>query len=140
MASYLVTGVARGLGLEIVKALAQKPTSEVSTVFATLRSSPPPTLQELVSQSESRVVLVNLEVLDPDSLAGAVRQVKERLDGRGLDILINNAAVNELSPGGLETMNNLRETLEVNVEAVHNVTLALLPLLREGRRKTVLNM
>ncbi|KAJ5271118.1 hypothetical protein N7497_008108 [Penicillium chrysogenum] len=140
MASYLVTGVARGLGLEIVKALAQKPTSEVSTVFATLRSSPPPTLQELVSQSEGRVVLVNLEVLDPDSLAGAVRQVKERLDGRGLDILINNAAVNELSPGGLETMNNLRETLEVNVEAVHNVTLALLPLLRKGRRKTVLNM
>jgi NAD(P)-dependent dehydrogenase (short-subunit alcohol dehydrogenase family) len=140
MASYLVTGVARGLGLEIVRVLSQKPTSEVSTVFATLRSSPPPALQEIVSQSEGRVVLVNLEVLDPDSLAAAVRQVKERLNGRGLDILINNAAGSELSPGGLETMDNLRETLEVNVEAVHHVTLAFLPLLREGNRKTVLNM
>lgn len=86
------------------------------------------------------MVLVNLEVLDPDSLAAAVRQVKERLDGRSLDILINNAAVNELSPGGLETRDNLRRTLEVNVEAVHNVILAFLPLLREGNLKTVLNM
>ncbi|KAJ5822661.1 hypothetical protein N7447_005001 [Penicillium robsamsonii] len=54
---------------ETVRALSQKPASEISTIFATLRSSPPPALQEIVSQSEGSVVLVNLEVLDPDSLS-----------------------------------------------------------------------
>jgi NAD(P)-dependent dehydrogenase (short-subunit alcohol dehydrogenase family) len=140
MATYLVTGVARGLGLEIVRVLASKPASEVSTVFATLRSSPPPALQEIVAQSEDRVVLVNLEVTKSDSIATAVRQVSESLAGRGLDILINNAAVSAEAPGGLETMDNLRPILEVNVESVHNITVAFLPLLREGRRKIVLNM
>ncbi|KAH8589809.1 hypothetical protein B0O99DRAFT_664421 [Bisporella sp. PMI_857] len=123
MASYLITGVGRGLGLELVRVLCNKPASEVSTIFATIRSSPPPALQELISQSGGRVVVV-----------------RESLGGRGLDVLINNAAINETSPGGVATMDNLRKSLGVNVEAVHDITVACLPLLRESNRRTVLNM
>ncbi|KAI1135169.1 NAD(P)-binding protein [Hypoxylon sp. FL0543] len=140
MASYLVTGANRGLGLEIVRVLANKPSSEVSTVFATLRSEPPSALQEIVSSSEGRVVLVQLETRDTKSISEAVDKVKQVVGDRGLDILINNAAINNETPEGVATMTNLRETLEVNVEAVQNLTVALLPLLKQGQRKTVLNM
>jgi NAD(P)-dependent dehydrogenase (short-subunit alcohol dehydrogenase family) len=140
MASYLITGANRGLGLELLRVLAAKPASEVSTIFATLRSSPPTALQEIVSKSEGRVTLVHLEVKDANSISAAADKVKETLGGRGLDVLINNAAISAETPGGIAAMTDLRETLEVNVEAIHSLTVACLPLLREGKRKTVLNM
>lgn len=140
MASYLVTGVGRGLGLEILKVLAAKPDSEVSTIFGTLRSSPSAALQEIVAKADGRVVLVHLEAKDANSILAAVDKVKECLGGRGLDVLINNAAISAVTPEGVAAMTDLRETLEVNVEAVHSLTAACLRLLREGKRKTVLNM
>ncbi|KAL4928015.1 uncharacterized protein BDV17DRAFT_292035 [Aspergillus undulatus] len=141
MATYLVTGAARGLGLALVSALAGAPSSEVSTVFATIRSSPPAALQEIVDKSDGRVVVVSLEVTKQESIDAAVGQVKEKLAGRGLDVLINNAAVNPPDTvDGIENMKGLGMVLGVNVEAVHNLTVGFLPLLREGKRKTVLNM
>jgi NAD(P)-dependent dehydrogenase (short-subunit alcohol dehydrogenase family) len=140
MSSYLVTGVARGLGLEIVRILSSQPANEVSKVFATIRSSPPPVLQEIVDKSDGRLIILNLEVTNLDSIAAAVDEVKKHVGNQGLDILINNVAINKDFPDGILTMDNLREMFEVNVEAVHNLTKAFVPLLREGRRKTVLNM
>ncbi|KAF4993394.1 hypothetical protein FGRMN_6523 [Fusarium graminum] len=140
MSSYLVTGVARGLGLEIVRILSTQPADEVSRVFGTIRSSPPPALQEIVDKSDGRLIIVELEVTNLDSIDAAVDEVKKHVGNQGLDILINNAAINKDFPDGILTMDNLREMFEVNVEAVHNLTKAFVPLLREGRCKTVLNM
>ncbi|EIC09472.1 hypothetical protein OR221_0452, partial [Microbacterium laevaniformans OR221] len=76
-----------------------------------------------------------------DTIAVAVGQVRETLGAaRGLDVLINNAAIMETSLDGVASMDNLRKTFEVNVEAVHNVTAAFLPLLREGSQKKVVNV
>ncbi|KAL4965797.1 uncharacterized protein BDV14DRAFT_199571 [Aspergillus stella-maris] len=141
MATYLVTGTARGLGLALVKALSSTPDSEISTIFATVRSSPPQALQDLVASSNGRIVIISLEVTKPESIDAAVKEVKEKLGGRGLDVLINNAAVNPADTvDGIEHMNGLANVLGVNVEAVHKVTVGLLPLLREGNHRTVLNM
>ena len=140
MATYLVTGGSRGLGTAFVQVLAEQPASKVSTIFATLRSEPSPALKDIVSKSEGRVVLVKLEVTEPDSIAAAVKQVGDKLGGRGLDVLVNNAGINEECSEGITAMHNLRKTLQINVEAVHDLTLALLPLLREGKQKAVLNV
>ncbi|KAL4793056.1 hypothetical protein BDV19DRAFT_367263 [Aspergillus venezuelensis] len=141
MATYLITGTARGLGLALVKALSSAPESKVSTIFATVRSTPPQALQDIVSSSGGRVVIVSLEVTESESVKAAVKEVKEKLGGRGLDVLINNAAVNPADTiDGIEHMNGLENVFGVNVEAVHKVTVGSLPLLREGTQKTVLNM
>jgi NAD(P)-dependent dehydrogenase (short-subunit alcohol dehydrogenase family) len=140
MASYLITGAGRGLGLEMVRVLSQKPSSEVSAVFATIRSVPPPALQEIISQSQDRVIVVQLEVSDPASIATAASEVKEKLDGRGLDVLINNAAVSSLTPTSMAATTTLQSTFQINADAVNNITVAFLPLLREGIKKLVVNM
>jgi NAD(P)-dependent dehydrogenase (short-subunit alcohol dehydrogenase family) len=140
MSSYLITGASRGLGFEIVKALLQKPASEVSTVFAAIRGTPPPTLQDVIEQSPGRVVVVKLEVSDEASIAAAANDVKDKLAGRGLDVLINNAAIANMTPTPLTAARTLQNAFSVNVDAVHRITVAFLPLLRQGTKKTVLNV
>jgi NADP-dependent 3-hydroxy acid dehydrogenase YdfG len=70
-----------------------------------------------------------------------VLEVEARLEGRGLDVLINNAgAMHWVPEGGIAKMDNLREAFEINVQAVQNTTAAFIPLLRKGSLKKVVNM
>ncbi|KAL9622650.1 MAG: hypothetical protein Q9160_002960 [Pyrenula sp. 1 TL-2023] len=142
MSSYLITGAGRGLGLELVAQLSRKASAEVSTVFATTRSAQPPAaLETLIEASEGRVVHVPITLTEKSSIATGASQVEQKLGAdRGLDVLINNAGVMPAAPGGIHTMDNLSEGLRVNVEAVHDVTVAFLPLLRKGVQKKVVNM
>lgn len=140
MSSYLVTGAGRGLGLEFVRQLSQRPAEQVSVVFAAIRGSPSEALQKFVYESNGRLVILHMVVSDKSSIATAVEQVKVKLAGQGLDVLINNAAMMPTTPGGIAAMNDLMEVVKVNVETVQNVTSAFLPLLKEGRQKKVLNL
>ena len=140
MASYLVTGTGRGLGLELVTQLLALPSSQVSAVFGTTRSSPSTALQNLIDQSNGRLVHVPLIVTDKSSVEKAANLVNEKLGGKGLDVLINSAGVQFLSLDGIETMDNLMETMETNVEGVRKVTAGFLPSLRIGQLKKIVNM
>ena len=140
MASYLVTGTGRGLGLELVTQLLALEPSKVSTVFATTRSSPTKALQDLIEKSNGRLVHIPLAVTDKSSIDKAVTLVDEKLAGKGLDVVVNNAGIMPYSLEGIASMDNLREALETNVEAVHNVTAAFLSLLRKSQLKKVVNM
>ena len=97
MATYLITGSSRGLGLSLVTRLASLPNSEVGTIIATSRQDNSPRLRDLVDNSSGRVRFVPMDVTDSQSVQEAVRRVEERLQGRGVDVLVNNAGV---FPGG----------------------------------------
>lgn len=140
MASYLVTGSGRGLGLELVTQLLALPPSQVSTVFATTRSSPTTALQNLIDNSKGRLVHIPLVTTDKSNINNAVSLVDDKLDGKGLDIVVNNAGIQPYTPNGIQNMDNLRDAFETNVEAVHNVTAAFLPLLKKSQQKKVVNM
>jgi NAD(P)-dependent dehydrogenase (short-subunit alcohol dehydrogenase family) len=140
MASYLVTGSGRGLGLELVTQLLALPSSQVSTVFATTRSSPTTALQTLIDKSNGRLVHIPLVVTDKSSIDNAVTLVDGKLNGKGLDVVVNNAGIQPVTPDGIQNMDNLRDAFEVNVEAIQNITAAFLPLLRKSQQKKVGNM
>lgn len=91
MASFLITGASRGLGLAFVKELSSRKPSEVSNIFAGARNNVT-ALQEL-SQSDPRVHFVKLDVTSQDSIKQAAGEVEKELKGKGLDVLINNAAI-----------------------------------------------
>lgn len=77
MASYLITGCSRGLGLKLVQKLLEKPSSSVETIFATARSEQPSQLlQDVISVDPSRVKYVRLDVEDPASIELALAQVQ----------------------------------------------------------------
>ncbi|KZF20174.1 short-chain dehydrogenase-like protein [Xylona heveae TC161] len=139
MASYLVTGATRGLGLEMVTSLASLPASQVSLVIASGRSKSP-AVQKLVESSGGRVVFVTLDVTSESSAKDAAKEVEKVLGGKGLDVLINNAGIMNYSPNGINTMDDLESSFKVNVASAHIATSALLPVLEKGNLKKVVNV
>lgn len=103
MASYLITGSSRGIGFAVASFLAAKPATEISKVFASARSESAG-LKELVAKSDGRVEYVQLDVTSEESARKAARQVEQSLNGKGLDVLINNAGAMTFIPGGIQTM------------------------------------
>ncbi|KAL4909126.1 hypothetical protein BDW74DRAFT_77830 [Aspergillus multicolor] len=139
MASYLITGAARGLGLAFVQKLVALPAEEISVVFATARA-PSSELEELAKESSGRVVVIRLEVTDEASIKQATVEVEKKLAGKGLDVLINNAGVCEYAMDGVKSMDNLEHSFSINVLGVHWVTRAFIPLLQKGTQKKVINI
>ncbi|PYH70970.1 SDR family oxidoreductase [Aspergillus vadensis CBS 113365] len=139
MASYLITGASRGIGLATARTLASKPASEVSVIFAAARTQTDD-LKRLVAQSPGRVHHVSMDVESKNSLQTAVGTVESVLLGKGLDVLINNAGIMPSTQGGIENMDNLDSVFHNNVTSAHMVTSAFLPLLKKGNQKKVVNI
>ncbi|KAL1627203.1 hypothetical protein SLS56_006442 [Neofusicoccum ribis] len=141
MASYLVTGSSRGVGLAIVTALASKPASDVAKVFAAARSETE-NLKHLVAVSNGRVVFLQLDVILEESIKKAADRVSEMQDGKGIDVLINNAGIMDPRTKSIELMTNdhLDQIFKVNVGGVHSVTRTFLPELRKGSPKKIINI
>ena len=126
--TVLVTGANRGLGLELARQL----TAAGATVIGTARD--PEDGAELAALG-ARVE--QLDVVDPESVAA----LAARLEGTALDALLNNAGVfrhrgpfTELDPA------DARLEYEVNCLGPLRVTQALLPALRRGEGRMVMNM
>jgi NAD(P)-dependent dehydrogenase (short-subunit alcohol dehydrogenase family) len=99
MATYLVTGASRGLGFSLATALASEPASVAGLVFLTSRNTNTPHIAELVKKSKGRVVPVQLDPNEPESLRAAVEFVATRVQGKGLDVLVNNTGVMRFTGG-----------------------------------------
>ncbi|KAH8692888.1 hypothetical protein BGW36DRAFT_385417 [Talaromyces proteolyticus] len=142
MASYLVTGSARGIGFEIVRQLAAKPDNEVKTIFATSRTENT-RLKELTQQYPGRVIFVPITVGDEISIRNAVPSIETALADKGvngLDVLINNAGIVGWTHATEMSMADLSDVFHINVTGVHMMIQAFLPLLRKGDQKKVINI
>ncbi|KAL9039380.1 MAG: hypothetical protein Q9214_004903 [Letrouitia sp. 1 TL-2023] len=142
MTSYLVTGASRGVGLELTKQLLQLPASQVGKVFALTRSEPSAPLRDLLNKFPDRAVHIIASVDDSDSVQRAARDVEAKLESHGLDVLVNNAATQSFSPGGIKTATSdqLVHAFDVNVVGPQRMISAFLPLLHAGRQKKVINI
>jgi NAD(P)-dependent dehydrogenase (short-subunit alcohol dehydrogenase family) len=122
--NVLITGANGGVGSQLSKALAQRGWR----VFAAVRS------QEAAGalEAEPRVVAVQLDLTDEDSIQLAARTVADEAGDEGLSGLVNNAGVIVQGPLELVPVHALRRQFEVNVIGQIAVTQAFLPLLRQG--------
>ncbi|KAJ7776871.1 hypothetical protein DFH07DRAFT_865677 [Mycena maculata] len=141
MASYLVTGAARGIGLEFVAQLSADPNN---TVFALVRNKA--TASRLESLPGINIMVLEADVTDPKALENAAKEVSNATGGK-LDYLINNAALLNLagpdlnhftSPDELEK--DLVDHFRVNTVGPAHCINAFLPLLRKGSAKKVITI
>jgi NAD(P)-dependent dehydrogenase (short-subunit alcohol dehydrogenase family) len=78
-----------------------------------------------------------LDATSQSDISGTVKHIESTLQGRGLDVLTNNASILPFTPDDAQAMTDLDKVLHTGV---HMVTSAFLSLLREGREKKVVNM
>ena len=102
MATYLITGCSRGLGLELVRQLATRPASDVTAVVATARGDAPPALAKLIDSSGGRIQFFKMDVTSEKSIKDAAAAVESSVGA--IDVLINNAATSNWTSGGIEKM------------------------------------
>ncbi|KAJ5691783.1 Short-chain dehydrogenase/reductase SDR [Penicillium macrosclerotiorum] len=102
MASFMVTGSSRGLGLALITRLASLPRTEVGTIIATARQDNSLLLKEIADNSSGRVKIVKLDVTNKTSVQEAATLVDQTLQGKGLDYLINNAGATDWTLSGLQ--------------------------------------
>ncbi|KAI9873076.1 MAG: hypothetical protein M1823_008013 [Watsoniomyces obsoletus] len=96
MATYLITGALRGIGLTLTQALLTKPASEVKLVIAAARKRNQ-VYEDLSAKHADRVAFVQME-LNQTSVKNAAEEVEKILQGGGLDVLVNNAGVLPITP------------------------------------------
>lgn len=120
MATYLVTGANRGIGYEYCRQLQARG----HTVIAVCRSASEE-LQQLEVGIEEGV-----DMTSDDSVAN----LRSRLQGTAIDVLINNAGI--LKRVTLEDLDfaSIREQFEVNALGPLRLTHALLPNLKAGSK------
>ncbi|RFS86538.1 SDR family oxidoreductase [Actinomadura spongiicola] len=132
----LVTGGNKGIGLEIVRGLAQWG----FTVYLGARD-PERGRAAVEAMAEGLDVrFVRLDVTDPTSVAAAVTAI-EKETGL-LDVLVNNAGITRDwgVPFDSAASSRMREVYEVNVFGVVTVTSACLPLLRRSGNARIVNV
>lgn len=135
MTTTLITGANKGLGFETAGRLV----AAGHTVY--LGSRDPERGRRAAEQLGARLVV--LDVTDDASVAAAAKAVEA--DG-GLDVLINNAGVEQRGAGNTVigaadvTAEMMRELFETNVFGVVRVTHAFLPLLRRSAAPVVVNV
>ena len=98
MATFVITGCSRGLGLELATQLTALSANVVKTVIATARSDTSAALKKLVENSNGRVQFVELDVTNKASAKEAATRVAS--SAGHIDVLVNNAgSINWMSEG-----------------------------------------
>lgn len=98
----------------------------------------PEELREWAHNHGDRVLVLPLDVTDPEQVRQAVRKAEEHLGG--IDVLVNNAGRGWY--GSIEGMNDdaVRRMFELNLFAVLSVLRAVLPGMRARRSGWIINM
>ncbi|KAJ3601219.1 hypothetical protein NHX12_032192 [Muraenolepis orangiensis] len=127
--SVLITGANQGLGLELVRQMAEGP-SPIRHLLACCRDPDGPrgqALQDLAKRHPEVITVMQLDVTDLCSIQRCSQQVGSLVGVGGLNLLINNAAI--LLTGTMQTTSpeDMLATFNTNVLGPMNIIKAFLP-------------
>jgi NAD(P)-dependent dehydrogenase (short-subunit alcohol dehydrogenase family) len=88
MPSYLITGASRGLGYGFLQSLSRDPSNTIIGLVRNISA----TRAKLSADGLTNVHLVEADITDSAALARAAKEAEKFLGGKGLDVLVNNAA------------------------------------------------
>lgn len=132
---FLVTGANKGIGKQITKELAERG----HTVYLAARNHEAGMATATELKSIGDVRFVQLDLNDNQSVKKAVEQIKS--ESGYLDGLINNAGIIvDYGTASNVTIDTLHQTFETNFFDTILVTQQMLPLLRAGQNKVIVNV
>ena len=134
----LVTGAARGIGLEVARQLAQRGATVLISARDAERARA--AAREVADAGDVRPLSAGLDVADGASVRAAAAALG-RDPGR-LDVLVNNAAayVDWTETAGAADLAAAEAVVQTNLFGAWRVTQALLPLLRQSPHPRVVNV
>jgi NAD(P)-dependent dehydrogenase (short-subunit alcohol dehydrogenase family) len=125
----LVTGASRGIGRAIAERLAAAG-AEVVVHYHQDKAG----AEETLARIGGRGFVIGAELGVPGDADEVSRQLSAGLSGRGLDVLVNNAAASPAGPLATDTEEAFDRLMAVNVRAPYFLIQRLLPRLSEGGR------
>lgn len=135
MASVLVTGASRGIGMATALALGRAG----HTVFATMRD--PHGAPELAEAAAEEGLPIHVSAMDVDSdasVAEAVSAVEEA--GGTVDVLVNNAGIERRGSTEETPLSDFRAVMETNYFGALRCIQAVLPRMRGRRGGCIVNV
>ena len=130
--TWFVTGAARGIGAEIVKAAL----AAGERVVATGRD--PAKVAQAFDASPERLLVTTLDVAIPGQAETAAAAAIARFGG--IDVLVNNAGYGQLGAFEQQGPADAERQFATNVFGVFNVTRAVLPVMRKQRSGRIFNI
>ncbi|CAL1275015.1 unnamed protein product [Larinioides sclopetarius] len=131
--AVFITGCDSGFG----HALAKQLDSKGFHVFAGCLDASGSGADELKKNCTKRLQIVPVDVTKDDSVKEAVNFVKENMATSELWAIVNNAGIQKGFLVELSSIQDFKDTLEVNAIGPVRVTKAFLPLLRQSRGRIV---
>jgi NAD(P)-dependent dehydrogenase (short-subunit alcohol dehydrogenase family) len=132
MSTWLITGCSTGLGRALAEAVLARGDQAVVTARDVAA------VRDLADAHPERALALPLDVTDPDRVADAARQTRERFGA--VDVLVNNAgygyraAVEEADPADVERL------FATNFHGAVAMIQAVLPDMRARRSGTIVNI
>ncbi|KAJ5362428.1 hypothetical protein N7541_003272 [Penicillium brevicompactum] len=145
MSVYLITGVGRGLGYALMKTLAGTP----GTTVLGLARSKAAVEQRMKSDGFSALIL-EADITNQSALSRAAEMAGEFLQGKGIDIIINNAgyvshttelkSLEDFESDMQAAIDDTYRSIEVNVFGTLGVINTFLPFVKQGELKKVISI
>ena len=130
--TWMITGANRGIGLALTIELLRRG----DHVVAAARNPWGGALGELAAAHPAALLPLELDVTSDESVAAA----KGALDGRPIDVLVNNAGIGLLNVLEGIAMETVREVFETNTVGTIAMTQAVIPQFRERGAGVIVNV
>lgn len=137
MKSIFITGATRGIGRETALFFARRGWS----VFGCGRNeSLIDELNALAKKENIACDIFRMDVTKQDEIERGIARLMEATDGKGVDVLVNNAGYQELCPIEDLSMEGWRNQFETNVFGYLEMIRRLAPKMREQKRGRIINI
>ena len=135
--TVLITGATAGIGRHAALELVRRGHHVIATGR---RESALASLVEEAVGLAGRLDVLRLDVTDESSVRDATARADALTDGRGIDVLVNNAGYGQMGPLEEVTDADLRKQYDTNVFGLMNVTRAFVPRMRERGEGRIVNI
>ncbi|MAE60313.1 MAG: 3-ketoacyl-ACP reductase, partial [Planctomycetaceae bacterium] len=130
----LVTGAAQGIGEGIAMVLGR---AGADVVVCDIESDKGKAVANALAELGVRSLFVNADISDSDAVAGMMDQIE---DFGGLDIVVNNAAVEYFRSIAETTVEQWDRTQSVDLKGIFLTSKSALPMLRKSQHAVIINI